>query len=270
VTSASDPSGVTEAIESLYPSRLSDHVDELAHHAFKGETWDKAVKYLREAAAKAFGRSANRQAITYAEQALRALSNLPETRETLEQGIDVRCDLRASLWTVGETARIGSVLNEAEQLARRCADQQRLGLVSVLLSHYFWVNARLPEARKFATDALQIGTVRADRELQVGANYCLAATSLSVGQYIEANSYFVKVIDALPGDLMHARCGLATFPAVISRSFLTWSLAEQGAFEQGIVVGLEGIRVAETLGHAYSLSQSQVRISLKPHLEPVD
>jgi class 3 adenylate cyclase/tetratricopeptide (TPR) repeat protein len=247
---------VTEAIESLYPSRLSDHVDELAHHAFKGEAWDKAVRYLREAAAKAFGRSANRQAITYAEEALRALSNLPETRETLEQGIDVRCGLRASLWTVGETARIRSVLDEAAQLARRCADQQRLGLVSVLLSHYFWVTAQLSEARKFATNALQIGTVRGDRELQIGANYYLGTTSLSAGRYMEANSYFVKVIDALPEGLIHARCGLATFPAPSSRAWFTWSLAERGAFEEGIVVGREGIRIAETLGHAYSLSQS--------------
>jgi class 3 adenylate cyclase/tetratricopeptide (TPR) repeat protein len=248
--------GVMEAIESLYPNRLSDHVDDLAHHAFKGEAWDKAARYLREAAAKAFGRSANRQAITYAEQALRALSNLPETRETLEQGIDVRCDLRASLWTVGETARIRSVLDEAEQLARRCDDQQRLGLVSVLLSDYFWVTAQLCEARKFATNALQIGTIRGDWELQVGANYYLGTTSLSAGQYMQANSYFVKVIDALPEDLIHARCGMATFPAAASRNWFTWSLAEQGAFEEGIVVGREGIRIAETLGHAYSLSQS--------------
>ena len=39
-------------------------------------------------------------------------------------------------------------------------------------------------------------------------------------------------------------------------NWFTWSLAEQGAFEQGIVVGVEGIRVAEIFGHAYSLSQS--------------
>jgi tetratricopeptide (TPR) repeat protein len=56
--------------------------------------------------------------------------------------------------------------------------------------------------------------------------------------------------------LVRERCGLATFPAAISRSWLTWSLAEQGAFEKGIISGLEGIRLAETVSHAYSLSQA--------------
>jgi hypothetical protein len=171
-----------EAIESPYPSRLSDHVEELAHHGFRGAAWDKAARYLREAAAKAFGTSANRQAITYGEQALDALRNLPETRETLEQGIDVRCALRASLWTVGETARIPVLLDEAEGLARACNDQQRLGLVSVLRSHYFWVTAQLLGARMFAMNALQIATARGDWELQAAANFYLGTTSFSAGQ----------------------------------------------------------------------------------------
>src|SRR5262249_14694775 len=37
--------------------------------------------YLRQAGAKAFGRSANREAVAYFEQALTVLSHLPETRE---------------------------------------------------------------------------------------------------------------------------------------------------------------------------------------------
>jgi class 3 adenylate cyclase len=61
---------IMEVIESLYPHRLRDHVDQLAHHAFRGEVWERAVTYLREAGVKAFARSANRQAIAYAEQAL--------------------------------------------------------------------------------------------------------------------------------------------------------------------------------------------------------
>ena len=227
---------VVDALEALYPDSLAEHVDTLAHHAFRGALWDKAVGYLRQAGAKAFARSANRQAVTYAEHALTALRNLPETRERLEQGIDIRCDLRASLWTVGETARIRGYLDEAERLARRCDDQQRLGLVSVLLSHYFWVTAELTEARKFALTAQNIGSIRGDLALQVGANYYLGATSFSAGAYREANNCFVKVIDALPGELVRDRFGLATFPAVASRSWLTWCLAEQGTFEDGIRV----------------------------------
>jgi class 3 adenylate cyclase/tetratricopeptide (TPR) repeat protein len=34
-------------IERVYADRLSEHVDRLAHHAFRGEVWDKALHYLR-------------------------------------------------------------------------------------------------------------------------------------------------------------------------------------------------------------------------------
>ena len=73
---------IVEAIERLYPDRLAEHVERLAHHAFRGEVWEKAVTYLRQAGAKAFARSANREAVAYFEQALTALTHLPETRET--------------------------------------------------------------------------------------------------------------------------------------------------------------------------------------------
>src|SRR5262249_37090722 len=41
------------AIEGLYPERLAEHVERLAHHALRGEVWDKSVRYFRQAGAKA-------------------------------------------------------------------------------------------------------------------------------------------------------------------------------------------------------------------------
>jgi hypothetical protein len=66
-----------ETIERLYPDRLSEHVERLADHAFRGEVWDKAVTYLRQAGAKALARSTNREAAVFLEQALVAIPNLP-------------------------------------------------------------------------------------------------------------------------------------------------------------------------------------------------
>ena len=85
---------IVEAVERLYPDRLAEHIERLAHHAFRAEAWEQAVTYLRQAGAKAFARSANRDAVAYFEQALTALTHLPGTRETQEQAIDIRFGLR--------------------------------------------------------------------------------------------------------------------------------------------------------------------------------
>jgi tetratricopeptide (TPR) repeat protein len=39
---------IVGAIERVYADRLSEHGDRLAHHAFRGEMWEKALHYLRE------------------------------------------------------------------------------------------------------------------------------------------------------------------------------------------------------------------------------
>ena len=128
---------IVEAIERLSPDRLTDQVERLAHHAFRGEVWEKALAYFRQAGAKAFARSANREAVASFEQALTALTHLPETRETLEQAIDVRFDVRNALFPLAEFGRIEGYLRDAEALARTLDDQRRLGWVSTyMVSHH--------------------------------------------------------------------------------------------------------------------------------------
>src|SRR5262249_32717531 len=72
---------IVEAIESLYRQRLAEHVERLAHHALRGEAWDKAVVYLHQAGQKAAERSAYREATAAYEQALEALRHLPQHPE---------------------------------------------------------------------------------------------------------------------------------------------------------------------------------------------
>jgi predicted ATPase len=44
---------IVVTLEALYADRLAEQVDRLAHHALRGEVWDKAVAYCRQALALA-------------------------------------------------------------------------------------------------------------------------------------------------------------------------------------------------------------------------
>src|SRR5262249_19833331 len=121
---------IVEALEALAAERLAEQVERLAHHAVRGEVWDKAVVYCRQAGVRAAARSAHREAVTYFEQALAALAQLPERRDTLEQAIDVRLDLHRTLVPLGEEARIFDNLRTAETLAERLGDDRRLGRIA--------------------------------------------------------------------------------------------------------------------------------------------
>lgn len=244
---------VVETIEALYADRLTEQVERLAHHAFRGEAWAKAVRYLRQAGAKAFARSANREAVAYLEQALAALAHLPETRETLEQAIDLRFELRNSLFPLSELDAMLSTLREAERLAELLDDRRRLGWVWVLMSQYYWVTGHLTEARAFGERAGAIGGTLDDRSLQAVANYYSGAAYFASTDYRKAEGFLRKAVSSFEGDLGRERFGLAGYPAVMSRWLLASSLAERGEFDEGLIHGQEALRIAEEVGHPYSL-----------------
>ena len=81
---------IVEALEALAPERVAEQVERLAHHALRGEVWDKAVTYCQQAGARAYDRAAFREAVASFEQALQALAHLPEHSDTRVLAIDLR------------------------------------------------------------------------------------------------------------------------------------------------------------------------------------
>jgi class 3 adenylate cyclase/tetratricopeptide (TPR) repeat protein len=245
---------IVETIERMYPDRRAEHVDRLAHHAFLGEVWAKAVIYLQQAGAKALARSVHGEAVRRFEQALTALTHLPETRETLEQAIDLRFDLRNALLPLVEWGRIEGYLREAEALARKLDDRRRLASVSGYMSGlHLNIGGRASDVRAFADEVEAIGASLGDVPLQVaGAYYHVWLGALS-GDYRGTERRCRTLIDALSGDLSRNRFGLVAYPAVVARAFLARALAELGDFEEGRHHGDEAVRLAESLDHPFSL-----------------
>jgi tetratricopeptide (TPR) repeat protein len=244
---------IVDTIERLYPSRLTEHVERLAHHAVHGEVWDRAGSYLRQAGTKAFARSANREAVAYFERALPALAHLPETRETLEQGVDLRLALRNALWPLGRFETGVAHLRDAERLAERLGDQRRLGWIAAYLSEHTRQTGHAAEAPAFAERARTIAEGLGDLALHVAANYYLGTAYYVAGQYRRTDEFFQRILQLLAGDRVRERCGLAGFPAVMSRMFWPLALAERGEFDVGMAEAREGVRLAEALDHPYSL-----------------
>jgi tetratricopeptide (TPR) repeat protein len=244
---------IVDVIEALYAERLTEQVERLAYHAVRGERWEKAGTHLRQAGAKAFARSANREAVAWFEQALAALRHRPETREALEQAVDLRFDLRTALFPLGEFEKIAAHLREAESLVRALDDERRLGQLSLYMCHNLWVTGHPVEALRFGHSARAIAERLDDFPLAVGSNLYLGVACLGAGDHRQADELLNKVLQLLEGDVNRERLGLAGFPAVMARNYLAWVLADCGRFDEGILRGREGIRLAEAVGQPYSL-----------------
>jgi transcriptional regulator with AAA-type ATPase domain/tetratricopeptide (TPR) repeat protein len=245
---------IVEETERLGPPPRSG--ERLADHALRGEMWEKAVAYLRQAGARALARSANRNAVSCFEQALEALRHLPESRPTLEQGIDLRFDLRTALFPLGESDRIFGYLGEAERMVRTLDDQRRLGQLLAYLCQDYWTSGYPTRALECGQRAQAIGESLQDVPLQVIGNLYLSAALIHTGDYRRAEALLAGVLRLLDGRARE-RFGLVGFPAVSARFYLTWIALSRGRFEEGIARVEEGIRLAETLDHPYTLGAAR-------------
>ena len=239
-------------MEGLYSDRLAEQVDRLAHHALHGEVWNKAFGYCRQAGMKSMERSAHREAVTFFEQALTALQHFQENRDTREQGIDVRLDLRNALQALGENEPILAYLFEAQTLAEALGDQRRLGRVFGFLAAAFNGAGSSDSAITSGHQALALATALGDMAIQVAANQHLGQAYFSLGKYRQAMEFLDKNVAALEGKRLYEHFGRLALPSVISRLFLVSCLCEIGAFPEGSAHGEEAARIAEAVEHPYS------------------
>jgi tetratricopeptide (TPR) repeat protein len=243
---------ITEAIERLSAERVAEQAERLAHHALRGELWEKAVAYLRQAGLRAMVRAANREAIAHLEQALGALRRLPETRETTELTIDVRLDLRNALLPLGEWARMGEHLHEAEALARTLGDQHRLGRIANFMVVQCLTAGDYDEALRFGQEALTIGRTLGDRSIEVVATSFLGRTHTVRGEFGDAAALLERNV-ALEGDLRYERFGGPIIQSAYSGAWLAGALAELGRFGEAIGHAEAAVRIAEAADHPFTL-----------------
>jgi hypothetical protein len=162
---------IMEAIEELYEGRTVERVEQLAHHALRGELWQKAANYLQRSGDKAFSRGAHREQVLAYEQALAALDHLPENRHRLEQAIDICLLLRIPFSPLAEAAKMLTYARTAERFAVKLNDTRRRGQVAVSLCQAsncvgeLRSSPDLISARKYYTQAIVLARELAMRPL---------------------------------------------------------------------------------------------------------
>ncbi|HEU4439950.1 MAG TPA: AAA family ATPase, partial [Methylomirabilota bacterium] len=245
---------ILAVMETVYADRLEEHIDRLAHHAFQGHVWDKAVDYLHQAGARASARSANRDAVGYFEQAFAALAHLPGTPATRELELRLRFDMRNVLQTLGEFGPMLAHLQKAEALARSLADDRQLGWVSAYLTDYFRLTGDQDRAIEAGERARRIAESLNDFALQVATNTWLGQALYGRGEYRRAAALFTRNVESLVGGWLTERFGAPQPRSIHSRTCLVWCLTELGEFREAARRGEEAVQIAQPLEHPLSLT----------------
>jgi class 3 adenylate cyclase/tetratricopeptide (TPR) repeat protein len=242
---------IVEALETLAGDRGDEQVDLLAQHAVRGQGWDKAFRYCRQAGAKAFGGSAYREAVGRWEQALEALAHLPPDRTTLEQAIDLRCDLYHALTPFSQWEQILMYLRDAETLAAELADHRRLGVVCRRRATTLRQLQDYEPALAYCQRAHAIVTAVGDVDTQIWLNHTMGMLYFDLGDYRQAMEYLPQMLTPLQGERCYQSFGGIALPSIQARVWMMRCLGELGGFAEGVAYGDEALQITEVVNRPY-------------------
>jgi tetratricopeptide (TPR) repeat protein len=234
---------IADAIERLFPGRLAEHIDDLAHHALRGELWDRAVDFHRRAAA-AVTRVAYADAAVYYERALTALGRLPETREHREQAVDLHFELALCLYSTGRFNRAMAAYREAERLAVALGDDHRVARVCTGLAYLLGSEADHHGSIAAGERALVLAARIADPELQTWTSVGMAREYFAIGDYQRGIERARAALDTRGAAATSARSRNLPTP-VGSRTWLALCLASRGQFDESVAWATAAVELAD-------------------------
>jgi class 3 adenylate cyclase/tetratricopeptide (TPR) repeat protein len=250
------------ALEILYRDRLEEFYETLAYHSFRGEDWQPAFRYNREAGLKALSFSSYAEAQSYFEAALEALKKLPRTRNCIEQEIDLYFNMRSALFPLGRHDDWADHVRAAESLAKEIEDKARLANCYNYLSTHFWIRSRHKEAIKLCEQGLSLAESAGDFSVHITTMFHLGIPLLYTGEYERQARLHREVAQKLSGAAAFERHGLAGVPSVLARGLLAWGLAELGEFEEAEKWSLQGIEMAEQAKNSFSTTHIYACVGL--------
>jgi class 3 adenylate cyclase/tetratricopeptide (TPR) repeat protein len=183
---------VGHAIEELYPQRLADHYEELAHHFYQGEEWPKAFEYLIRSGDKAKDAYANQAALDSYARALEAARRV--TPPVPPQRLMEIYQRRGQVWLL--LSRYPEAIAESEkmlELAREVGDRHGEGeaLVDLAFAHWMTFSSdHLPYTKKFSEEALAIAQATGDQRVLAKSLCYLGSVSQVDGNLEEADQKF--------------------------------------------------------------------------------
>lgn len=223
---------IISAMERLHQDSLTHHIEALAEHAMRAEEWGIAIRYAREAAARAEERSAYETAARFLEDARHAVSMLDAIPEAQAAAIDVAVAMRPIYGMLGDYEKAAVPLAAARRMAEELGDRNRLHEV---LLHQSYLNSTFGRFE----EALEAAETMKSSALTCGASRCIAEADLAGAQALLLRSRAEEAIERLAphrasflGEWRHERFGQTGVRSVWFLGHLAQAEARLGRFAE--------------------------------------
>ena len=248
---------IMESLEALSGERLNEQVERLAHHALRGEVWEKALTYLQQAGDRAAARSAHVEVISHLTTALDLLKSLPVAPERASQELALQTTLGSALMaTKGYAApEVERAYARARELCQQVEDTPDLFRVLMGLHIFYRQRAELHTSHEVGTQLLTLAESAQDPQFLLVARQALGTTLYFLGEFVEARAHLEQGVALCDSRRHRSRAILyGQDPGVICLSTLGRTLWTLGYPDDALKKLHESMALAGQMSHPFSLA----------------
>jgi len=253
---------VAEALERLYPERIEERVELLAHHWEQAGKAEKAIHYLHQAGDKAVQQSAYPEGRAHLTRALALLTDLPDTgADLLLERAQQEFALQSSLgmaWhgAKGLAPEAIKAYTRARELARQMGETSQSCRILGEMSLLYWLRGENRKARELAEEMLSLAQQAKDPLLVAMSHVYLTPFLFSLGEYATAQTHLDQMIAFYRpyehhSPLVSFRGSDVGLSALAYAACCLWCL---GYPDQALQRSRDAVALARELGHPFSLA----------------
>ena len=249
---------IGEREEAAYGTRAEEQAAALATHFEHGRDMWRAVHYRHLAGENAVKRSANQEAITHFRYGLELLETLPDSPERAEQELALLAALASPLMSAKGYAapEVQETQARARVLCQRAEATPKIFPVIRSLISFHQVRAEPQVAYELGEQLFSLLEHVDDTLARVQAHYGHGATLFNLGKLSESNAQMKQSLTLYdPGQHKEHIVMYGGYdPGVACRNWLamnTWLLGYPDQAQEWMA---DGLKLAQELGHPYTLS----------------
>ncbi len=186
---------VGRAIEARYAGRLESHVDKLAHHFGRAESWAEAVNYGLQSADRTMDLNQNADALHTLERVERWLARMPDDSSRRDLEADVLFRQERLSETLGMRNRQLGLVERLIALLAPFGPSERLAQAYLRQGDAFTLLRRFQSAERALETSLHIANERADSAGERNALRSIALLRSHEGRHADALAIIERVLE---------------------------------------------------------------------------
>ncbi len=243
---------IGHAIEEIYPERLEEFYEMLAHHYSESENKEKAVNYLKLAADKALRSHSLWEAFKFYKKTLGILGDL--SREDKEEHVRVTLLLASPMISLGFPEDSIDILKKAEELAKELGDEKSLSILYSIIGLYYSVKGDPYKGMKFTESSFEKAFSLRNPDIAAPTGFDLCSNYVRIGDFkkvIHVAPRMIRMLEEMEKTSDTFDRGYNIYSTFFA--FHGYSLAFMGKFDEGRKQFNKGLNHAASLQNLYSL-----------------